>query len=157
MAESSGTSWYRVAWKKLHSDLDRGAQRTVSPPMSGGASLQRRLAFPSLAQRSGTGTTGRLRCPLESVAWTAKTTLSFDTGTVAWVTLPNACACSQSAAPVSLHNTRYPLAMPPGDASHTRVESFCRPFVNTRTFAGDAGADASEASAAAFTRATLAT
>src|ERR1019366_9198437 len=132
MAKSSGTSWYRVASGKLRSDLGRSDYR------------------------SGTGTTGRLRCPLASVACTAKTTLSFDTGTVACVTLPNACACSQSGAPVSLHNTRYPVARPPGDVSQTRVESFCSPFVNTRTFAGGAGTEASVAKVAAFTRTTFA-
>src|SRR5271165_4464259 len=52
-----------------------------------------------LTYRSGTGTTGRLRCPLASTACTAKITLSFDNGSVAWVTLPRACACSQSGAP----------------------------------------------------------
>src|SRR6266542_6430081 len=40
------------------------------------------------AYRSGTDTIGALLCPASSTAWTAKITLSFDTGTVAFKSLP---------------------------------------------------------------------
>src|ERR1700689_1988742 len=74
--------------------------------------------------RSGTGTTGRLRCPAASTARTAKITLSFDSLSVARSTLPKFCTCSHSGLVVARHNTSYSAATPPGEASHVSVESF---------------------------------
>src|SRR5277367_2486482 len=105
--------------------------------------------------RSGTGTTGRLRCPALSTASTAKITLSFESFSVARVAPPKLCVCSHSGLLVSRHTTSYSLA--PGDASHVSVESFSRSLVSRCTFAGGAGADANDASVAAFSRATCAT
>ena len=107
--------------------------------------------------RSGTGTTGRLRCPAASTARTAKITLSFESFSVARVTLPTFCACSHSGLVVARHNTSYSAASPPGEASHVSVESFSKSFVSRCTFAGGAGAAANDASVAAFSRATCAT
>ena len=103
---------------------------------------------------SGSGTTGRLRCPCSSTARTAKITLSFDIFSVARFTLPARSACSQSGLLVARQTTSYALARPPGEGSQVIVESFSRFFVKSRTLLGGAGAAASDANAAAFRRAT---
>src|SRR5579863_4051657 len=107
--------------------------------------------------RSGTGTTGRLLWPAASTARTAKITLSFESFSVARVPLPKDWTCSHSGLVVARHNTSYSAANPPGEASHVSVESFSKSFVTRCTFAGAAGAEANDASVAAFRRATCAT
>src|ERR1700722_13170122 len=108
-------------------------------------------------QRCGTGTTGKLRCPAASTARTAKITLSFESFSVARVTLPNFWTCSHSGLLVPRHNTSYSVANPPGEASQVSVESFSKSFASRCTFAGGAGAAANDARVAAFNRATCAT
>src|SRR5690348_11425593 len=107
--------------------------------------------------RSGCGTTGKLLCPTWSTARTAKITLSFETGTVSFVAFLTVCECCQSGADVSRHTTSYEVARPSAGASHRSVESFTSSLVTRRTFCGGAGAAASDANVAAFTRATPAT
>ena len=46
------------------------------------------IAAPGVGQRSGNGTTGRLRCPSRSTARTAKITLSLESLSVVLVTFP---------------------------------------------------------------------
>ena len=58
-----------------------------------------------LSQRCGRGTIGRLRCPASSMAWTAKITLSFETGSVPVVPVVTCWECSQSAEAVVRHRT----------------------------------------------------
>src|ERR1700732_3907140 len=115
------------------------------------------LRVDTLTQRSGKGTTGRLRCPAASTALTAKMTLSFESFRVVRVTLPTFWTCSHSGLLVLRHRTSYSIARPPGDTSQVSVESFSRSLVSKCAFAGGAGADASDASVAAFSRATRAT
>src|SRR5580704_269213 len=115
------------------------------------------LAVDTETHRSGKGTTGRLRCPWASTALTAKMTLSFESFSVARRTLPTFWMCSHSGLVVARQRTSYPDARPPGDASQVSVESFSRSFVSKCTLAGGAGAEANDASVAAFSRATCAT
>src|SRR5207247_6054330 len=105
--------------------------------------------------RSGMGVTGRLLWPSPSTARRAKITLSFEIGSVARVTLPTSFACSQSGLEVDLHRTSYPEAR--GDLSQVNVESFSSSLVSRSKFCGGAGIDASDASVAAFRRATFPT
>src|SRR5215475_9066151 len=55
--------------------------------------------------RSGTGTTGKLRCPSLSTARTPKITLSFERSKVASVLFPTDCTCSHSGALVARQTT----------------------------------------------------
>src|ERR1700723_3030001 len=51
---------------------------------------------PQRTYRSGTGTTGKLRCPCASIALTAKMTLSLESFKVVRVTFPTFSTCSHS-------------------------------------------------------------
>ena len=104
---------------------------------------------------SGSGTTGKLRCPAASTARTPNMTLSFETFRVARVPLLTDWAYSQSAALVKRQTTSYDAA--PADGSQVNVVSFSRFFVSNFTFVGGGGADANDASVAAFSRATCST
>jgi hypothetical protein len=104
---------------------------------------------------SGSGTTGKLRCPSASTARTPNISLSFETLKVARVPLVTVWTYSQSAALVERQMTSYAAA--PTDGSHVKVLSLSRFLVIIFTFAGGAGADANDAKAAAFSRVTLAT
>src|SRR5271156_3588307 len=81
-----------------------------------------------ITYRSGTGTTGKLRCPAASSARTAKITLSLESFKVTCVASLTLCAWSHSGLVVARHSTSYSVANPPGDASHVSVESFSRSF-----------------------------
>lgn len=84
-------------------------------------------------------------------------TLSFERFRVARRTLPTFWTCSHSGLVVARHRTSYSATRPPGDASQVSVELFSNSLVSKCTFAGGAGADASDAKVAAFSRATCAT
>src|SRR5208337_5197953 len=73
---------------------------------------------------SGSGTTGRLRCPAESTARTANITLSFETFRVARAPLLTVWTYSQSAAFVERQTTSQAAA--PAEGSHVKVVSFSR-------------------------------
>src|SRR5579864_2284080 len=109
------------------------------------------------SHRCGDGTTAKLWCPASSTDCTANITLSFDTGTVARVAFPTCCECSQFGALVARQTISYAVARPSAGGSQCSVDSFTSSFVSSFTFCGGPGADASAASVAAFTRATLAT
>jgi len=146
------------------SSVGRG-QRIISLRFNRGSRELRLCPLDSATQpsyqfqtyRSGSGTVGKLRCPALSTARTAKITLSFDSGSVQLVLSPHDWTCSQAGLVVARQTTSYSAADEPGDASQVKVESFSRFFVTIRTLAGGAGADAREASVAAFNRATAAT
>ena len=96
---------------------------------------------------SGSGTTGKLRCPAASTARTPNISLSFETFSVARVLLLTNWAYSQSAALVERQTTSYAVA--PADGSHVNVVSFSRFFVSNFAPVGGAGDDANDASVAA--------
>src|SRR5580698_11427740 len=112
------------------------------------------LAVDTETHRSGKGTTGKLRCPSASTALTAKMTLSLESFSVMRNALPAFSTCSHSGLVVARHKTSYPVARPPGDASQVSVESLSKSLVTRCTFVGGAGANANDASVAAFSRAT---
>jgi len=85
---------------------------------------------------------------------TANISLSFETLRVARVPLTG-WTYSQSAAFVERQTTSYAAAS--GEASHVRLVSFSRFLVCIFTFAGSAGAEASDARVAAFSCVTCAT
>src|SRR5208337_3159573 len=95
----------------------------LHPSCKGGEAERNRLAathyFPS-----GSGTTGRLRCPEASTARTPNITLSFETFRVARVPLLTVWTYSQSAAFVERQTTSQAAA--PAEGSHVKVVSFSR-------------------------------
>src|SRR5258708_25345997 len=78
----------------------------------------------STAYLSGSGTTGRLRCPAASTARTPNITLSFETFTVARVPLLTVWTYSQSGAFVERQTASYAAA--PAEAAQVKVVSFSR-------------------------------
>jgi len=91
--------------------------------------------------------------PAASTARTANISLSFETLRVARVPLTG-WTYSQSAAFVERQTTSYAAAS--GEASHVRLVSFFQVLVCIFTFAGSAGAEASDARVAAFSCVTCA-
>ena len=106
--------------------------------------------------RSGVGIMARLRWPLASTARTAKHHVVLRERQ----SRPRDIADGLRVLPVGRCRVAPQHFVAGGQSagrrSHTTVESFCSSFVNRRTLAGGAGADASDASVAAFSRATLA-
>src|SRR3984893_2380641 len=123
-----------------------GKLNVISRPRKGNTPASSRYR----TQRSGKGTTGKLRCPSLSTALTAKVTLSLESFRVVRRTLPTFWTCSHSGLVVARQRTSYPVARPPGGTSQVRAESFSKSLVSKWTFAGGAGADASDDRVAAF-------
>src|SRR5208282_18345 len=149
-----------IRGKILHhllKQVDPGASQNDAPnPSCKGREAERDgLSSAHYFYLSGSGTTGKLRCPAASTARTPNITLSFETFTVARVPPLTVWTYSQSAALVERHTTSYAAA--PAEGSHVKVVSFSRFLVCIFTLAGGAGADANEARVAAFSRATCAT
>src|SRR6266478_4141856 len=146
-----------IASNQITAVVNGGKLSVISLPL-------RRITFVSCldrshlsgGQRSGAGTTGKLRCPSLSTARTANITLSFETFKFVRVVFPASCACSHSGLLVARHTTSYPVAAVT-TGSHSSVVSLSSLPVSSRTFGGGPGADARDASVAAFIRATLAT
>src|SRR5712691_8255667 len=115
---------------------------------------------------SGVGTTGKLLCPLPSTERTAKITLSFEISMFArrrWffpdsMSMNFTCVLGSTFhGPASVARDRISSSTEPAEGIHASAVLLSSSLISIFTFCGGAGANASEASVAAFSRATLAT
>src|SRR3989442_2491486 len=114
----------------------------------------------------GVGTTGKLLCPLLSTERTAKITLSFEISIFAirrWFfpdSMSKNFTCilgSTFHGPASVARDRISSSTEPVEGVHASTVLLSSSLIASFTFCGGAGASASDASVAAFRRATLAT